>query len=109
MRPRWIVGTGKEVAFASVDVMAEDLQRRLETVTPEAARAARERNAAILAELSARPDIRAVVWRGEGKSWSSGRDHAQSCLMSPLRITSDQVASSFFITPISTSTAPIAV
>ena len=28
----------------------------------------------ILAELSARPDIRAVVWRGEGKSWSSGRD-----------------------------------
>ena len=28
----------------------------------------------ILAELSARPDIRAVEWRGEGKSWSSGRD-----------------------------------
>ena len=28
----------------------------------------------ILAELSARPDVRAVVWRGEGKSWSSGRD-----------------------------------
>ncbi len=28
----------------------------------------------ILTHLSARPDIRAVVWRGEGKSWSSGRD-----------------------------------
>ena len=53
VRPRWIVGTGEEVTFPSVDVMASDLQRRLETVTPEAARAARERNAAILAELSA--------------------------------------------------------
>src|SRR4051812_20311406 len=31
---------------------------------------------AILAELKGRPDIRAVVWRGEGKSWSSGRDVA---------------------------------
>jgi enoyl-CoA hydratase/carnithine racemase len=30
----------------------------------------------ILAELRDRPDVRAVVWRGEGKSWSSGRDVA---------------------------------
>ena len=29
-----------------------------------------------LAELRNRPDVRAVVWRGEGKSWSSGRDVA---------------------------------
>ena len=28
----------------------------------------------ILDELKARPEIRAVVWKGEGKSWSSGRD-----------------------------------
>ena len=28
----------------------------------------------ILAELKGRKDVRAVVWRGEGKSWSSGRD-----------------------------------
>ncbi len=28
----------------------------------------------ILAELAARRDIRAVIWRGEGKSFSSGRD-----------------------------------
>jgi enoyl-CoA hydratase/carnithine racemase len=28
----------------------------------------------ILGELAARTDIRAVVWRGEGKSFSSGRD-----------------------------------
>ena len=28
----------------------------------------------ILGELKARPDVRAVIWRGEGKSWSSGRD-----------------------------------
>ena len=28
----------------------------------------------ILAELRATPSVRAVVWRGEGKSWSSGRD-----------------------------------
>ena len=28
----------------------------------------------ILAELKARPDVRAVIWRGEGKSFSSGRD-----------------------------------
>ena len=28
----------------------------------------------ILAELKTRADVRAVVWRGEGKSWSSGRD-----------------------------------
>ena len=28
----------------------------------------------ILAELCARPEVRAVVWRGEGKSFSSGRD-----------------------------------
>ena len=29
---------------------------------------------AILEELAARKDIRAVIWRGEGKSFSSGRD-----------------------------------
>jgi enoyl-CoA hydratase/carnithine racemase len=29
---------------------------------------------AILAELRQRPEVRAVIWRGEGKSWSSGRD-----------------------------------
>lgn len=28
----------------------------------------------ILAELRQRPDVRAVIWRGEGRSWSSGRD-----------------------------------
>ena len=28
----------------------------------------------ILEELAARPEVRAVVWRGEGPSWSSGRD-----------------------------------
>jgi enoyl-CoA hydratase len=28
----------------------------------------------ILSELQARPDLRAVIWRGEGHSWSSGRD-----------------------------------
>jgi enoyl-CoA hydratase/carnithine racemase len=28
----------------------------------------------ILGELKTRPDIRAIIWRGEGKSWSSGRD-----------------------------------
>lgn len=28
----------------------------------------------ILGELKARPDVRAVIWRGEGRSWSSGRD-----------------------------------
>jgi enoyl-CoA hydratase/carnithine racemase len=28
----------------------------------------------ILTELRTRPDVRAVVWRGEGKSFSSGRD-----------------------------------
>jgi enoyl-CoA hydratase/carnithine racemase len=28
----------------------------------------------ILGELKANPDVRAVIWRGEGKSWSSGRD-----------------------------------
>ena len=28
----------------------------------------------ILGELKGRPDVRAVIWRGEGKSWSSGRD-----------------------------------
>ncbi len=28
----------------------------------------------ILAEVKTRPDVRAVIWRGEGKSWSSGRD-----------------------------------
>ena len=31
---------------------------------------------AILAEVKAKPEIRAVVWRGEGPSWSSGRDVA---------------------------------
>jgi enoyl-CoA hydratase/carnithine racemase len=30
----------------------------------------------ILAELKQHPDIRAVIWRGEGKSFSSGRDVA---------------------------------
>ncbi|MFI5041050.1 MAG: enoyl-CoA hydratase/isomerase family protein [Acidimicrobiales bacterium] len=30
----------------------------------------------ILGELKANRDVRAVVWRGEGKSWSSGRDVA---------------------------------
>lgn len=29
---------------------------------------------AILAELKDRPDVRAIVWRGEGPSFSSGRD-----------------------------------
>jgi len=28
----------------------------------------------VLGELKARKDVRAVIWRGEGKSWSSGRD-----------------------------------
>jgi enoyl-CoA hydratase/carnithine racemase len=28
----------------------------------------------ILAELRQRPDVRAVIWRGDGHSWSSGRD-----------------------------------
>src|SRR5699024_4310909 len=28
----------------------------------------------IFGELKSRPDIRAVVWRGEGRSFSSGRD-----------------------------------
>jgi enoyl-CoA hydratase/carnithine racemase len=28
----------------------------------------------VLADLAARPDIRAVIWRGNGPSWSSGRD-----------------------------------
>jgi enoyl-CoA hydratase/carnithine racemase len=28
----------------------------------------------ILAELRVRPDVRAVIWQGEGKSFSSGRD-----------------------------------
>lgn len=31
---------------------------------------------AILGELRQRPEVRAVIWRGEGKSWSSGRDVA---------------------------------
>jgi enoyl-CoA hydratase/carnithine racemase len=30
----------------------------------------------ILAELRGRPDVRAVIWRGEGKAFSSGRDVA---------------------------------
>lgn len=30
----------------------------------------------ILADLRQRPEIRAVIWRGEGRSWSSGRDVA---------------------------------
>lgn len=29
---------------------------------------------AALDELHQRPEVRAVIWRGEGKSWSSGRD-----------------------------------
>jgi enoyl-CoA hydratase len=28
----------------------------------------------ILSELKQRSDVRAVIWRGEGKAWSSGRD-----------------------------------
>ena len=28
----------------------------------------------ILEELAGRPEVRAVVWRAEGRSWSSGRD-----------------------------------
>ena len=28
----------------------------------------------ILGELKDNPDVRVVVWRGEGRSWSSGRD-----------------------------------
>ncbi len=28
----------------------------------------------ILGELQHRPEVRAIIWRGEGKSWSSGRD-----------------------------------
>jgi enoyl-CoA hydratase/carnithine racemase len=28
----------------------------------------------ILGELRGMPEVRAVIWRGEGKSWSSGRD-----------------------------------
>ena len=28
----------------------------------------------ILGELAGRPEVRAVIWRGEGRSWSSGRD-----------------------------------
>ena len=28
----------------------------------------------ILTELKNRPEVRAVIWRGEGKAWSSGRD-----------------------------------
>lgn len=31
---------------------------------------------AILDDLAGRPDVRAIVWRGEGPSWSSGRDVA---------------------------------
>jgi enoyl-CoA hydratase/carnithine racemase len=27
----------------------------------------------ILTELKGRPEVRAVIWRGEGKAWSSGR------------------------------------
>jgi enoyl-CoA hydratase/carnithine racemase len=30
----------------------------------------------VLAELKTRPEVRAVIWRGEGKSFSSGRDAA---------------------------------
>lgn len=35
-----------------------------------------ERLFGILGELRGMPDVRAVIWRGEGKSWSSGRDVA---------------------------------
>jgi enoyl-CoA hydratase/carnithine racemase len=31
----------------------------------------------ILGELATRPDVRAIVWRAEGGSWSSGRDVGQ--------------------------------
>ena len=33
-----------------------------------------ERLFAILDELAGRPEVRAVIWRGEGRSWSAGRD-----------------------------------
>ena len=33
-----------------------------------------ERLFEILGELRSRPEVRVVIWRGEGKSWSSGRD-----------------------------------
>ena len=33
-----------------------------------------ERLFEILAEIKANRDVRAVIWRGEGRSWSSGRD-----------------------------------
>jgi enoyl-CoA hydratase len=39
-----------------------------------------------LAELKERPDVRAVIWRGEGKSWSSGRD------VSAIGVTGDDLA-----------------
>ena len=32
---------------------------------------------AVLAELKERTDVRAVIWRGEGKSFSSGRDTSE--------------------------------
>ena len=32
----------------------------------------------ILGELKERPDVRAIIWRGERKSWSSGRDVVES-------------------------------
>ena len=31
----------------------------------------------VLAEVHELPDLRAIVWRGEGKSFSSGRDTTQ--------------------------------
>ena len=31
----------------------------------------------IIAELKTRPDVRCVIWRANGKSWSSGRDVSQ--------------------------------
>lgn len=52
-RFRWIAGNGAEVDFPSVDIMAADLRKRLDRVTPDQARSARERNAPILAELAA--------------------------------------------------------
>ncbi len=30
-----------------------------------------------IAELKQRPDVRCVIWRANGKSWSSGRDVSQ--------------------------------
>jgi enoyl-CoA hydratase len=45
----------------------------------------------VLAELKERPDVRAVIWRGEGKSFSSGRDGAsfQRALLCDIRVAAE--------------------